>query len=141
MPNQATPNMDINRLQELKQQLLKEKDLSTIWTYYMDNFADHAEFTDLGEPKQSHFLEALVPQVCQQLFGKKVKIHDLLLIYLSDYQFFHAPFVVEHRIGGLIYFEDVNTGLIAVSAEYPMVKYSRFTGIPKPSTPQFYDYN
>jgi hypothetical protein len=133
--------MDITQLKELKQQLLHEKDLSNIWSYYMDNFADHAEFTDLGAPGQNEFLEAIVAQVCQQLFGKKVQIHDMLLISLPEYKFFHAPFVVERRIGGLIYFEDVNTGLIAVAAEHPLVKYSRFSGIPKPATPQFYDYN
>ncbi|NDJ26266.1 hypothetical protein GS682_32830 [Nostoc sp. B(2019)] len=42
--------MNIDRLQSLKQKLASEADLSNIWLFYMDHFADHAEFTDLGEP-------------------------------------------------------------------------------------------
>jgi hypothetical protein len=33
--------MNIKRLQELKQKLTDEADLSNIWLFYMDNFADN----------------------------------------------------------------------------------------------------
>jgi hypothetical protein len=49
--------MKIKRLKELKQRMVREKDLSKIWLFYMDNFADHAEFTDLGEPIQNDYLD------------------------------------------------------------------------------------
>jgi hypothetical protein len=42
--------MKIERLQELKVKLTQEKDLSKIWLFYMDHFADYSEFTDLGAP-------------------------------------------------------------------------------------------
>ncbi|MEA5567815.1 hypothetical protein [Anabaena sp. UHCC 0399] len=124
--------MNINRLQELKQKLTSEADLSKIWSFYMDNFADHLEFTELGEPSDNEYLYTVIHKTCEQIFGKAVKITDFLPIYITEYGFFHAPFQAERRIGGVIYFEDIKIGLIAVSADYPPtdeVKYSRFSEV------------
>jgi hypothetical protein len=125
--------MKIERLEELKQKLTKEKELSNIWTFYMDHFADHQEFTDLGEPAYNEHLNAIMLKICQQIFGSKIKITDFLLIYIAKYQFFHGPFQVQGCIGGLIYFDDLKMGLLAVSMDYPSneVKYSRFTEVMK----------
>jgi hypothetical protein len=121
--------MNIDRLQKLKYRLTTEKDLSKIWLYYMDHFADHAEFTDLGEPVHNTYLQAVIQEICQQLFGKNIKTTDLLLIHLSSHQFTHGPIQIQGRIGGMIYFEDLKTGLLAISATpgSDLIKYSRFS--------------
>jgi hypothetical protein len=121
--------MDIDRLKELRKKLVIEKDLSEIWEFYMDHFADHEAFTDLGERAENEFLDAVLKKICAQLFRARAKIDDFLLISIADYDFFHGPFMVEGRIGGIIYFEDVNFGLIAVSESTTsdMVQYSRFS--------------
>ncbi len=126
--------MKLDRLQELKEKLQNESNLSNIWTFYMDHFADHEEFTDMGEPAYNEYLDAIVHQISQQIFGSKIKITDFLLIYIKKYQLFHRPFQIKGRIGGVIYFEDIKIGLLAVSAHYPPtdeVKYSRFTEMMK----------
>ncbi|WP_340095191.1 hypothetical protein [Nostoc punctiforme] len=48
--------MNIDRLHELKQKLTNDADLSDIWLFYMDHFADLPEFTDLGEPAYNEYL-------------------------------------------------------------------------------------
>jgi hypothetical protein len=124
--------MQIEKLLQLKQKLQQEKDLSKIWLYYMDEFGDRPEFVDLGEAVQNDFLLTVIAQVCQQIFGKPTNIDGILTIYLKEYQFFHAPFMANDHIGGVIFFEDINTGLIAVSsAGSKLAKYSRFTGVAK----------
>ncbi len=136
--------MEIERLQELKQKLASEKDFSKIWNFYMDNFADHAEFTDLGEPASNKYLNAVIPKTCQQMFGNKIKITNFLLIKIAKYKFFHGPFQVDGRIGGVIYFKDINIGLLAVSADFPptdMVKYSRFSEVARLSEPKGFNLN
>ncbi|MBD2502847.1 hypothetical protein [Anabaena azotica] len=136
--------MNINRLQELKQKLTLESDLSSIWSFYMDNFADHPEFIELGEPAHNKFLDTVIHKTVEQMFGKKIKITDFFLIYIAQYHFFHAPFLVERRIGGVIYFEDIKIGLIAVSADYPPtdeVKYSRFSEIMQLPSPNRNELN
>ncbi|MBE9008523.1 hypothetical protein IQ259_26620 [Fortiea sp. LEGE XX443] len=136
--------MNIDRLQELKQKLTNEADLSNIWLFYMDNFADHSEFTELGEPTYNKYLDGVIHKTCQQMFGRAIKITDFFPIYIAKYHLFHAPFQVERRIGGMIYFEDIKIGLIAVSADYPptdVVKYSRFSEIFQLPTPNRNDLN
>ncbi|MBE9049495.1 hypothetical protein IQ243_03570 [Nostocales cyanobacterium LEGE 11386] len=136
--------MNIDRLQELKQKLTNEADLSHIWLFYMDHFADHPEFTELGEPTYNQYLDGVLHKTCQQMFGRAIKITSFFLIYIAKYRLFHGPFQVERRIGGVIYFEDIKIGLIAVSADFPAtdaVKYSRFSEIIQLSTPNRNDLN
>jgi hypothetical protein len=131
--------MKINRLQELKQKLTSVADLSEIWLFYMDHFADDPKFTELGEPTYNQYLDTVIHKTCEQMFGRAIKITDFFPIYIAKYHLFHAPFLAERRIGGVIYFEDIKVGLIAVSADYPptdVVKYSRFSEVlqlPKPN--------
>jgi hypothetical protein len=124
--------MKLEKLYQLKEKLQQEKDLSKIWSYYMDEFGDIPEFSDFGEPVQQDSLLAVITQVCQQVFGEPININDILTIYIKEYKFYHAPFMTNNHIGGVIFFEDINTGLIAVtSAGSKLAKYSRFTGIAK----------
>jgi hypothetical protein len=61
--------MKIQRLRELKQKLIEEKDLSKIWLFFMNHFADHQAFTNLGEPAHYDYLDAVLQATCQQIFG------------------------------------------------------------------------
>jgi hypothetical protein len=136
--------MKIERLQELKQKLTNEADLSRIWLFYMDYFADHPEFTELGQPAHNEYLDVVIHKNSQMMFGSTIKITNFLLIYIAEYQFFHGPFQVDRRIGGVIYFEDIKIGLLAVSADFPptdAVKYSRFSEVARLSEPNRNDLN
>ena len=110
----------------------------------MDNFADHAEFTDLGHPAKNKYLDTVVRKTCQEIFGNNIKITNFLLIQIGKYKFFHGPFQVDRRIGGVIYFKDINIGLLAVSADNSnngMVKYSRFSEVARLSEPKGFNLN
>jgi hypothetical protein len=120
----------ITKLRELKSRLYNEKNLSKVWSFYMDNFTDHKEFTDLGQPVHHSFLEEVVPLLSKQIMGENPQ--DLFLIIIPEYQFIHGSFMVKNSIGGVMYFEESLKGMVAIS-EFPpsnMVKYSRFTGEP-----------
>jgi len=136
--------MKIDRLQELKQKLKNEADLSHIWLFYMDHFADDPKFTELGEPAYNEYLDAVLHKTCEHLFGRAIKITDFFLIYIAKYRLFHGPFQVKGRIGGVIYFEDLKIGLLAVSADGPpkdAVKYSRFSEMIQLPAPNRNDRN
>ncbi len=96
----------------------------------MDNFFSRPEFSEVGRPAQNEEISGIITQTCRYMLGGKVKIADFILIHIPEYQFFHGPFHLLGRgLGGMFYFEDIKTGLLAVT-EFPpsdMVKYSRFS--------------
>jgi hypothetical protein len=77
--------MKIGQWQKLKRKLTHESDLSKIWSFYMDRFADREEFTELGEPAQSDYLEAVIPKICQQMFGKAIAVTNFLSITIAEF--------------------------------------------------------
>ncbi len=136
--------MRIQRLHELKRKLRKEKDLSKIWLFYMDNFADHKAFTDLGAPAKNDYLNAVLQATCGQMVTKVTKITNFCLIHIPEYQFFHGPFLISGQSGGVIFFEDIKMGLLAISADYPasnLMKYSRFSEPIRLSPPTGHELN
>ena len=136
--------MKLDRLQELKQNLAQAENLSGVWSFYMDHFADHQAFTNLGESKHNDFLVAVIPEICQQMFGRKIDISGLMLTYIAEHQFFHGSFEVEGRIGCVIYFKDAKLGLLAVVADNPptdAIHYSRFSEPPGMQSAKSYKYN
>lgn len=119
--------INFERLDNLKLMLSHEEDLATIWSYFMTHFADHEAFTDIGKPIRHPLVEKIIVIINQQLFDETVK--NLLLIGLPNFNFLHGVFTVGNRTGGVIYFEEIQKGMVAVSENPPsqLVKYSRFT--------------
>ena len=124
--------MDLARLQELRQELLHEEQLSRIWTFFMDHIGDKEEFTAIGKEVRDPFLEAVIAQVGQQLFAEDGAVSDLLLCRVSEQHFIHGGFSLGGRFGTVIFFEDEKMGLLAVTDRPPSteVKYARFFGKP-----------
>ncbi|MDB9315101.1 hypothetical protein PN462_18445 [Spirulina sp. CS-785/01] len=124
------PSFNLKKLKELRLRLEREKNLGKLWEYYMDRFADHPEFMDVGEPVDHPFLKKIIPLISQQLCKKDP--HNIFLIKIPEYDFIHGSFWVESRIGGVIYFEEKLKGVIALSGSNLSgdMQFSRFTGQP-----------
>lgn len=131
--------MNLTRLQDLKQKLLHDAELAPVWLFFMNQFVDEPEFISLGEPVSHPFVEAVVEEVGRQLFGAKAAVSNLRLTQIGEQQFIHGGFGMGGHLGGVIYFEDVQMGLVSVAEMPPSidVKYARFSGQPirKRSTP------
>jgi hypothetical protein len=126
--------MDLTLLPELKHKLLYEKQLSQVWSFFMDQFADHEEFAGFGAPASHPFVETVLTQLGQQLFGRDGSISGLILRWDAQHQFLHGGFNMGGRTGGVIFFGDIQTGMVAVPEGPPSidVKYARFSGTPMP---------
>jgi hypothetical protein len=121
--------MDLSRLQELKTKLIHDKDLFPVWGFFLDHFGEDPEFMELGEPVRHPFIESVVAQTSAQMFPQDGMIGELRLIRLADQQFIHGGVNVAGRVGGVIFFEDVQVGLVAVSDHFPSdeTKMARFS--------------
>lgn len=121
--------MDFSKLATLKDLLLNGKEFARTWEFFLDNFGENAEFMDGGERTESPLLEAVIAQVGQQLSGKEVAVKDLLLVKIPGQGFIHGGCILGTRIANVIYFEDAQSGLIAIpwSASTGETKYARFS--------------
>jgi hypothetical protein len=126
--------MDLNLLDTLKEKLVHARDFSEVWAYFFDHFGEDPEFIACGERARHSFLEAVLTQVGSELFGRKVPVSHLLLTRLPERQFLHGGFSLNGRLANVIYFEDIQVGLIAVvlSMSSGETRLARFSGRPRP---------
>lgn len=121
--------MDLSKLETLKDLLLNGKEFARTWEYFLDNFGENSEFIGDGERTESPLLEAVITQVGQQLSGKPVQLKELLLVKINGHGFIHGGCILGTKLANVIYFEDAQSGLIAIpwSAATGETKYARFS--------------
>ena len=124
--------MDLKLLETLKQRLLTAREFEQVFTHFLDQFGEDPEFIAQGESAHSAFLEAVVAQVGKELFGREVRVTDVLLTRLPEQQFIHGACRLAGRLANVIYFEDIQTGLLVVilSEARGETKLVRFSGRP-----------
>jgi hypothetical protein len=124
--------MDLSRLQELKRRLVHDKDFMKVWEFFLDEFATDLAFIELGEPVRDEPLETTIAHVGLQMFPRDATATLVRLIRLADQQFVHGNVNVAGRVGGVLYFEDIRVGLVAVCDHLPSdeTKFARFSTMP-----------
>jgi hypothetical protein len=131
--------MDLALLATLKNKLIHAKNFGQVWEYFFDHFGEDLEFIAQGERARHPFLEAVLTQVGREMFGKPVRLTNLLLTRLPEHQFFHGACSLDGKLANVMYFEDIQVGLIAVAASFAPseTKMARFTGrrMPMPGSP------
>jgi hypothetical protein len=130
--------MDPTRLAELKEKLLKDKDLAPVWAYFLDHFGENPEFAGLGTAVQIPFLQSVLVQISKQLFPTNATITNIRMVHIPEAQLIHGGFFMGGRVGGLFFFEDAQAGLAVICEQPPSieVKYARFFGRPHRPIPQ-----
>jgi hypothetical protein len=124
--------MDLAFLRELKARLINEADFKKVWEAFFDWMDANLAFMDLGRPVSDRQIEATAAHVVSEMFPGERSAIRLRLIRLADQKFIHGAVNVGRRAGGLIYFEDVNVGLLAVCDGPPSdeTKFARFSTMP-----------
>lgn len=122
--------MDLSLLATLKDKVASAADFGEVWTYFLDHFGEDLEFVQAGHRAEHSFLSSIITQIGEELLGRKVRVENLLLTHLPDHAFYHGGFTIAKRFGNVIYFDDIQTGLLAVlvSAASGETKMVRFTG-------------
>ena len=78
------------------------------------------------------------------LFTKKDRVGPLQLILIPAYSFIHGPVAVGGRLGSVIYFKNMQKGVLAVPnkrSEKPEVNYARFSNPLLGRSPVDYNQN
>jgi hypothetical protein len=131
--------MDLSWLQELKVKLINDKNLLSIWGFFLDHLHNDPSFMDLGGAAEHELLQDAVPRMCAQMYPRPAMLCQMRLVRLADWQFIHGTVNLDGRVGGVLFFEDVQIGLLAVSDHFPSdeTKCIRFSAQPfkQPGTP------
>jgi hypothetical protein len=124
--------MNLKLLEKLKDKLITAREFGDVMKYFLDHFGEDPAFIALGDRIEHPFLEAVLAQVGQQLFGKPVSLTDVLLTRLPEHAFIHGGASLGGKLATVLYFEDLCKGLLTVcwSITPPETKYARFTGRP-----------
>jgi hypothetical protein len=122
--------MDLSPLATLKERLVTAEKFSDVMDYFFDHFGENPAFIALGERIEEPFLESVLLQIGGQIFPGKVTVGHLILTRLPEHQFIHGGFTVNGHLANLLYFEDIQVGLMAVVMPPPSMetKLVRFTG-------------
>jgi hypothetical protein len=75
------------------------------------------------------------------MFGDKAKVAKLLIIQIPEYYFYHAPLRADQRYGRLIYFEDIDVEMVAVTTEHPPTDEVRFLRFSRLTNSDAYNFN
>lgn len=132
--------LDLAQLIVLKDKLINGSDFSEVFRFFLDHFGENPEFHDIGELVPEHpLLLSMIEQIGRTMFKQnKLRLVGLHLARLNEYPFIHGGFFINGKVATILYFEEINKGLMAVSWGGDEMRYSRFTaqkavGLSKPS--------
>ncbi len=121
--------MDLSKLAELKRMVSFDAQLAPVFKYFLTHFAEMPGFIQLGERVYRHPVEAIIEAVGNELHIDPGPINKLALIRIPEHHFVHGSFFIGFRIGGVIYFEDIEVGIMNLceGLHSPDVKFVRFS--------------
>lgn len=103
------------RLDELKKRLTKGTDFKEIYTYFFDHLGENDKFLSNGERIGHELLEATLTRVAEELLQKAVVFTDFLAIRVRNEPFVHGSCMMAAHLLTYFYFEDIATGMAAVT--------------------------
>ena len=110
--------MNLGKLQILKKKMAEATQFAEPFTYFFDEFAEKDEFLDIGKRVSHPKLERLIQGIGGMLVGN-ARFHDFMFIRVPKHWFVHGTCWVSGRLANFIYFEDVQLGMLAITAATP----------------------
>jgi hypothetical protein len=105
--------MEQNKFEELKNLMITAEDLSEVWVFFLDHFAESKEFIDKGVFTRKKLLEKLILYMIKKLFHIKTKKIDVKLLKIAKYNFYHGSALCKGIFCSIMYFESDDIGMLA----------------------------
>jgi len=127
--------LDLRKLEDLKEKMQVEEDFAAIWKFFFDHFGENPEFMALGaqaDDTMRMFLEPILESICKQLVNREVMATQFILTELPDQKFYHGPCLTDAGIAVVFYFDDLKMGMFSLTPRLGsgLVHYGRFSTIP-----------
>ena len=131
--------MDLSLLETMRYKIMTGTDFSEIFNYFFDHFGENIAFIDASlptPPQDNPMLTQLLGRIGGALFKtNKVRLDDLHLLKIAEYNFIHGGFIMNGCMGTVLYCEDAQKGILAIHRpkEKMPSQFARFTAEMLPS--------
>ncbi len=120
--------IDQERIATLRKKLAEATDFLELWEYFLTHFAENPEFHELGRPAEASFLLEVIGELGSKLLNQQaIRISQLMLIEIPEASLFHGACLIEGRLAGLMFFQDLDMGLMALSEISGKTMLARFS--------------
>jgi hypothetical protein len=119
--------MDLSRLNTLKTQIVEAKQFDKPFNYFFDHFGEVREFIHVGERTQSPLLDEVLKRLGENLYGEGAPYVPGILTEIKEYHFIHGNCFLAGRLAVLIFFTDLDMGLLSVAEPGKGALMMRFT--------------
>ena len=110
-----TASQDLPRhLDLLRQKLQHPTDYELVLAYFLEEFAGDAKFIRQCEPDEALHLMAVLGHVAAKALGQPATLEQSRAFCLPQTGFYHGNAAVAGRVLLFLYFESVDTGLMAL---------------------------
>ena len=123
---------NLHLLPTLKEKLINAQDFAEVMHYFFDYFAENEEFLKLGRAQHSSLVEAIAKETASSALQERATVREFRLFRLPKAKLYHGACFVNGRIATLFFFEDIMTGMMAISMGdgTSEIRFVRLTGIP-----------
>jgi hypothetical protein len=121
--------MNLKKLNTLKEKIVGAENLNEPWEYFFSNFGDNPDFLNFGSRADNFVLETVIEKIGEKLLQQDVTVSNLLLTEIPEYQFIHGACFIHGRLMSIIFFRDIDMGLLSIvrsmnSFEISIVRFS-----------------
>ncbi|MEE8585530.1 MAG: hypothetical protein V3T83_11830 [Acidobacteriota bacterium] len=106
--------MKLERLLELKSKMAQVEDLAEAWNFFFDHFGEDPAFFQHGELAEEPKLAMLVQEIGRKVYGEKALVMPPILKRIPAYDFVHGSGLVNGHLAVVIFFKDIDMGLLSI---------------------------
>ncbi|QQP89349.1 hypothetical protein IGS68_25740 [Skermanella sp. TT6] len=106
------------KLEDLKNTLLTAETFARVQEKFFDELGMNRDFIAAGMQVDVPLLKAAFEQVGRQVFGPTCIVQGFALFRMEADKFVHGGCMMNGCLATVLYFEDVDVGLVAVSTDF-----------------------
>ncbi|UEM20911.1 hypothetical protein JL100_028250 [Skermanella mucosa] len=107
-----------SKLEDLKNTLLTADSFARVQEKFFDDLGMSPDFVAAGQAVDVPLLKAAFEQVGRRVLGPNCTVQGFALFRMEADKFVHGGCMMDGCLATVLYFEDVDVGLIAVSTDF-----------------------
>lgn len=112
--NAASQNLS-HHLEVLRAKLLHPTDYELALSYFLEEFAGDTAFVRQSLKYPAPHLFAVLGRVAKRVLEEAPKVENFQALRLAEFKFVHGSAMASGRVALFFYFEELDTGLIALT--------------------------